>query len=158
MKKVKSFLFALIPCLVLALTGCESEDENTGAFWSQQDAAPTEADQTPEPNAPAEENPDADDGGGEEVGDNTFLWKPVSETRNGRAVVLLPANMTASTITVNGESPAEAARRANGNRQHFYLRQTGSAYGQNVAVIAFSGGSVLRQWTIPDGGSRWTSK
>jgi hypothetical protein len=155
MMHVKSFLIAMIPFLVLALTGCESVEENSGSFWSQQEDGTTVADQTqtPAPTAPADETPNT----GGEVGDNTFLWKPVSETRGGRVAVLLPANMSASTITVNGESPAEVGSRANGNRQHFYLRQTGAAYGQNVAVIAFAGGSVLRQWTVPDGASRWGS-
>lgn len=160
MMKVMSFLIAVIPLLVLALTGCESAEEDSGSFWSQQEETPAAAEQsqtqTPSPAAPAEETPATGETGGE-VGDNTFLWKPVSETRGGRVAVLLPANMSASTITVNGESPAEVGSRANGNRQHFYLRQTGAAYGQNVAVIAFAGGSVLRQWTVPDGASRWAS-
>jgi hypothetical protein len=163
MKKVKSFLFAMIPFLVLALTGCESVEENSGSFWSEEEGntAVAEQTQTPEsqPTAPAEETPDTDapaTGGGGEAGDNTFLWKPVADN-DGRLVVLLPANLTASTVTVKGESPTSYTGRGNGNRQHFRFGKAGSAYGQNVSVIAYAGGSVLRQWTVPNGGSRWTS-
>ncbi len=90
-----------------------------------------------------------------QVGDNTFLWRPVTETLNGRANVLLPANIQATTITVNGEGPAEYAGRRNGNRQQYYLSRTGAAYGLNVIVIAVGTG---RQWVVPYGGIRWSSE
>jgi hypothetical protein len=163
MKKVKSYLFALIPFLVLALTGCESVEENSGSFWSEQEGTTTVAEQPqtpaaePTPTQPADETPPPDDGaggGGGEAGDNTFLWKPVSETRGGRAAVLLPANISATTISVNGEGPAESVGRHNGNRQQFFLSKTGSDYGANVLVIAVG---TSRRWTVPDGGSRWGS-
>ncbi len=163
MKQVKSFLIVLIPFLVLALTGCESTEENSGSFWSEQegDAAVAEQTQTPaaESTEPAAETADTadDDAGGGEAGVNTFLWKPTSETRGGRAAVLLPANLNASGITVNGEAPAENRGRTNGNRLTYFLSRSGAEYGQNVSVVALSGGTVLRRWTIPNGGSRWTS-
>jgi hypothetical protein len=89
--------------------------------------------------------PPADDPPPAVQGDNTFLWKPVSETRQGRAVVLLPANVDATKITVNGEAPAEYAGRRNGNRQHYFLRKTGAAYGANVDVIAVG---TSRRWKM----------
>jgi len=88
------------------------------------------------------------------AGDNTFLWKPVSESRGGRACAITPACLTVKSITVNGESPAEYAGRANGNRQHYFLRKTGSAYGHNVKVIATLTDGSTRTWIIPDGSQR----
>ena len=155
MKNVKSFLIAMIPFLVLALTGCESAEENSSSYWSQQADGSTATDPTPAPTNPADETPNTG-GDGVEADVNTFLWKPVADN-DGRLVVLLPANLTASTVTVKGESPTSYTGRGNGNRQHFRFGKAGSAYGQNVSVIAYAGGSVLRQWTVPNGGSRWTS-
>lgn len=94
-----------------------------------------------------------------EVGDNTFLWKPVSESRQGRCAVITPANLNLSKVYVNGANQtAEYAGRANGNRQHFFQKATGSAYGANVKVEAFNNaGQVVRTWTVPNGGVRWGS-
>lgn len=93
-----------------------------------------------------------------QAGDNTFLWKPVSESRQGRCAVITPANMNVSKVHVNGANhTAEYAGRANGNRQHYFQKQTGAAYGANVKVEAFaSSGAVLRTWTIPNGAARWS--
>lgn len=92
-------------------------------------------------------------------GDNSFLWKPVAETRGGVVAVITPAKLTVKLVKVNGvNDTAEYAGRANGNRQHFFQRKTGSAYGRNVSVEAIdASGSVLRKWTVPDGGARWAS-
>ena len=106
------------------------------------------------PDAPAETPAEADKPAGV-VGDNSFLWKPVSESRGGRAAVLLPANIAASSITVNGEGPADSVGRTNGGRQTYFLKRTGSAYGANVKVVAVGTG---RAWTVPNGGARWGSR
>lgn len=154
MKKVKSLLLAVIPFLVLALAGCESVEENSGSFWSEQETTTTPVEQTPTPTPPADDTPDT--GGGVEVGVNTFLWKPVSEAYAGHAVALTPANIEASSVTCNGESGTKHPR-ANGNRQHFRFSKTGADYGLNVKVVATLAGGGTRTWTVPNGGSRWSS-
>ena len=94
-----------------------------------------------------------------QAGDNTFLWKPVSESRQGRCAVITPANLNVSKVHVNGANQtAEYAGRANGNRQHWFQNKTGAAYGANVKVEAFAAnGAVLRTWTVPNGAARWGS-
>ena len=82
---------------------------------------------------------------------NRFLWKPVSESRGGRAAVLLPARIEAATITVNGQPPAENRGRTNGHRLTFFLAKTGAAYGSGVIVKASNGES----WTVPNGANRF---
>ena len=90
-----------------------------------------------------------------ESGNNRFLWKPESESRQGRAAVLLPANIERATLLVNQEPPAEIRGRTNGNRLTFFLKYTGAAYGKNVNVIASDAGNVIQTWNIPDGSKRW---
>lgn len=94
-----------------------------------------------------------------QAGDNTFLWKPVSESRQGRCAVITPANLNVSKVHVNGSNQtAEYAGRANGNRQHYFQKATGAAYGVNVKVEAFAAnGAVLRTWVVPNGAARWGS-
>lgn len=95
-----------------------------------------------------------------QAGDNTFLWKPVSESRQGRCAVITPANLTLSKVHVAGaNNTAEYAGRANGNRQHWFQNKTGSAFGANVKVEAFdkASGKVVRTWVVPNGGARWGS-
>jgi hypothetical protein len=87
---------------------------------------------------------------------NTFLWKPVADN-GGKLVILLPANINATTCTVNGEGPAAYTGRGNGNRQHFRFRKKGADYGANVQVIATLSGGGTRAWTVPNGGTRWSS-
>ena len=82
---------------------------------------------------------------------NRFLWKPVSESRGGRAAVLLPARIESADITVNGERPAENRGRTNGHRLTFFLAKTGAAYGSSVIVTASNGES----WTVPNGANRF---
>lgn len=92
-------------------------------------------------------------------GNKTFLWKPASTSRQGRAAVMLPALLTATTITVNGQAPKESAGRcpdAGDNRQTYFMASPGSAYGANVKVVAYAGSAVLHTWTIPNGASRWS--
>jgi hypothetical protein len=57
-------------------------------------------------------------------------------------------------VTVNGEQPAAYTGRGNGNRQHFRFRKKGADYGDNVVVIAVG---TARRWTVPKGGTRWSS-
>jgi len=94
-----------------------------------------------------------------QAGDNTFLWKPVSESRQGRCAVITPANLNVSKVHVNGANQtAEYAGRANGDRQHWFLNKTGAAFGANVKVEAFAAnGAVLRTWVVPNGAARWGS-
>lgn len=165
----KTLLYAWVPVLALMLTGCETVDEysGSGTFWTPEQAAaaaaapvaPTAPTSPSEPTTPSvpttPTTPTTPSSGGSGVaGDNTFLWKPVSETRGGRAAVLLPANIQATTISVNGEGPAESVGRHNGNRQQYFLSKTGAAYGANVLVIAVG---TSRRWVVPNGGARWGS-
>lgn len=94
------------------------------------------------------------------VGDNTFLWKPVSESRQGRCAVITPANLNVAKVLVNGTNHTkEYAGRANGERQHWFQDATGAAYGNGVKVQALdAAGKVLRTWTVPAGGARWGSQ
>jgi hypothetical protein len=92
-------------------------------------------------------------------GNQTFLWKPVSGTRQGRCGVLLPARVSAYTITANGEPAKENAGRcpdAGDYRLAFFMARTGAAYGAPVVVKAVrADGSVVGQWTVPNGAARW---
>lgn len=93
-------------------------------------------------------------------GDNSFLWKPVAETRGGVVAVITPANLTLSKVHVAGANHTrEYAGRANGDRQHWYQDRTGSAFGANVKIEAFdkASGKVIRVWTVPNGAARWAS-
>ena len=85
-------------------------------------------------------------------GDNTFLWKPVSEN-NGRLVVLIPARLLADACTVGTEKGAGVGRH-NGNREHFRFSKPGSAYGRNVLVVSYYQGAETGRWTVPDGAGR----
>jgi hypothetical protein len=100
---------------------------------------------TPDPVTPPSETPV-----------NTFLWKPTSDN-DGKLVVLLPANLDASTVTVNGENPAAYTGRGNGDRQHFRFRNPGASYGLNVAVVAKLKTGGDKKWIVPKGGDRWSS-
>jgi hypothetical protein len=90
------------------------------------------------------------------AGDNSFLWKPISEAYSGHAVALLPANIEATGVTCNGEAGAKHPR-ANGNRQHFRFSKTGAAYGSNVKIVATLAAGGSKTWTVPDGAARWRS-
>ena len=91
-----------------------------------------------------------------------FLWKPKSES-NGRLVVLLPRQYTGkvSGVFVSDSSgkPVETGVSTgvhNGGREHFRFSRHGSAYGNNVYVVADlnDGGSV--HWVVPRGANRTT--
>lgn len=85
---------------------------------------------------------------------NTFLWKPASDN-DGCLVILLPASVNASGVTVNGEAHKAYTGRANGNRQHYRFRKPGASYGVNVAVVAKLTAGGVKTWTVPNGSARW---
>ena len=96
-------------------------------------------------------------GGGDGTNSSQFLWKPVSES-NGKLVVLVPWQVSTppvGSLTVNGESLTYTST-ANGNRAHYRAGKPGSAYGNNVKVVLSHKGSKYN-WTVPSGGSRYTS-
>ena len=126
-------------CAVLTLTGCASVRSRIDDWRGR---TPPEREQPapePTPEKPAEKPI------------NRFLWKPVSESRGGRAAVLLPSRIESADITVNGERPAENRGRTNGHRLTFFLAKTGAAYGSSVIVTASNGES----WTVPNGANRF---
>lgn len=108
------------------------------------------------------------------VGDQTFLWKPGAgekPTNDGKVCILLPARYRkVEAVTVNGADettkmylpdgeggevgPDEVA--ANGNRMHVRLKKPGKDYGKDVAVEILTGDGDVVTWTVPDGGERWT--
>ncbi|HMO51446.1 MAG TPA: hypothetical protein PKA21_09995, partial [Kiritimatiellia bacterium] len=85
-----------------------------------------------------------------------FIWKPKSES-DGRLVVLLPPQyrqrVSSVFISDSNGKPIEVGRFAgdnhNGNRPHFRFSRHGSAYGNNIYVVADlnDGGSV--HWVVP---------
>jgi len=86
---------------------------------------------------------------------NTFLWKPESESRQNRAAVLLPSKVDATLLKVNGEEPVEYRGRTNGHRLTFFMGKTGSNYGKNIIVVASDGNSATYSITVPDGSKRF---
>lgn len=86
-------------------------------------------------------------------GDNTFVWKPVSETRLGNAAVVIPASFPDDcNVFVNGERHAEFAGRSEelGNRLIYFMGKTGSAYGASCNVEAKCG-SISKSWAVQCG-------
>ncbi len=133
--------------LTLALlAGCATWERANREWerWTRPDTPPAEqpAEPTPEPPRP----PEADN--------NRFLWKPISESRPG-AAVLFPARLTVDGMTANGERPAVVRGRTNGNRPTFFMAQQGAAYGSPVEVVAYHGGAEVGRWTVPHGADRW---
>lgn len=91
-------------------------------------------------------------------GDQTFLWKPRSDTRQGRAAVLLPARIvTATFVTANGIRSVESVGPTdNGNRHAFFMDRSGAAFGAPVRVLAYtSGNKVVYEAIVPNGAARW---
>jgi hypothetical protein len=131
-------LFTLAAAMLI-FVGCEI-DEPSIEINSDDDSAATQPEQPVQP-----------------AGDNSFLWKPVSEAYAGHAVALLPANIDAASVTCNGETGAKHPR-ANGNRQHFRFSKTGAAYGANVKVVATLTAGGSKTWTVPNGADRWRSQ
>lgn len=141
-RRMKNLLMMLTTALML--TGCatvrewavEEIDE-----WAWDGNVPEEI-QEPEPEKPQEQS------------NQRFLWKPASESRDGRAAVLLPARIDSATIRVNGDGPAETRGRTNGRRLTFFLGKTGSAYARPVTVLAIDDGETIATWIVPDGAER----
>lgn len=82
--------------------------------------------------AAAEKPKGADDG----APSDTFLWKPASES-NGKLVILLPASIEASSVSISGPNVNETGSgsgRANGQRQHFRFGKSGKDMQGPVSV------------------------
>ena len=139
---MKNIIRISLLCAMLASSGCATWHQIRDRIDDWAGYEPPNQEQ-PEPE-PTPEKP-------AERPINRFLWKPVSESRGGRAAVLLPARIESADITVNGERPAENRGRTNGHRLTYFLAKTGADYGKNVTVTSTSGES----WTIPDGAKRY---
>lgn len=153
---------AVLACIAIsALSGCKTVRSAVDEYrdWRDEQKAKQEQPAKPETPPAQPETPATPEQPSVPQGDNTFLWKPVSESRQGRCAVITPANLNVSKVHLNGiNDTAEYAGRANGERQHFFQRKTGAAYGRNVSVEAIdASGAVLRKWTVPDGAARWGS-
>lgn len=102
------------------------KDEKKDAEEAKKDEAkPAEA-------KAAEKSKGADDGAPSEQ----FLWKPASES-NGKLVILLPASMNASSVSISGPNVNESGSgsgRANGQRQHFRFGKAGKDMQGPVSV------------------------
>ena len=138
---------------LLAIWGCTTGDiDKIADLIDEADVTPTTTTTTTTTTQP----PKPPDGYVPQPGDvQRFLWKPVSES-NGRLVVITPAWVTADRVVIAGthtKTPDPA--RANGNRLHFRFPSPGSAYGSNVKVEAMMGATVVRAWTVPNGGARY---
>ncbi|PKL43711.1 MAG: hypothetical protein CVV41_08040 [Candidatus Riflebacteria bacterium HGW-Riflebacteria-1] len=90
-----------------------------------------------------------------------FLWKPVSESRGGVAVILLPPKyrhvMFNRKISINGSTNEVLEWRdtyANGNRMHIFLKKKGAQYGGPVTITLelAKGGSI--EWKVADAAKR----
>ena|GEM_PF-4335811 len=99
-------------------------------------------------------------------GDQTFLWKPISETRIKACVILWPAKIRESDIVekrINGVAVTEANGGlydnrhgyANGNRKHDFLAHPGAYYGAPVTVELDLTDGTTKTWTVPNGAKRY---
>lgn len=145
-KALSAFVLGLLFVLIaLIFTGCDLAS-NIANDNSTNDSHNTAAGAT-----------DAD-GNPIEGADNSFVWKPVSES-DGNLVVLLPASLAGQVegLTISGSFGSVAGsggELSNGNRPTYRFPQPGSAYGQNITVQAPLKSGGVRTWTVPDGGSR----
>ena len=83
-----------------------------------------------------------------------ILWKPVSESRGGRLVVLLPANWARpSFVNVNDEICSYVdVDGHNGGRHHYWCSKPGARYPQNTILTA--GG---KRYLVPSPSQRYES-
>ena len=92
-------------------------------------------------------------------GDNTFIWKPISES-DGRLVVIIPSRLLADacsvTTSAGGVTWGRGIGRHNNKREHFRYPQPGAQYGRNVSVVSYYQGAETGRWTVPDGSQRKT--
>jgi hypothetical protein len=87
-------------------------------------------------------------------GDQTFLWKPKSDS-NGKLVVIFPASFNGrlSNVAVNGERGTFSSV-ANGNRSHYRFGKTGSAYSAPAKITATIDGKTAWSTTVNSPGLR----
>jgi hypothetical protein len=90
-----------------------------------------------------------------------FLWKPISDSRGGVAVILLPSKyrheMFNRKIWINGLANEVLEWRndyANGNRMHIFLKKRGAQYGGKVKIVLGLAGGGKIQWNVADGSKR----
>lgn len=87
---------------------------------------------------------------------NGFVWKPVSESRGGRLVVLLPASMTrhpAISLEFDGRAEVcayENVDGANEGRHHYWCSQPGGRYPANTVLVVGD-----TRYLIPVPGNRY---
>ncbi|HAE39271.1 MAG TPA: hypothetical protein DCG57_11625 [Candidatus Riflebacteria bacterium] len=90
-----------------------------------------------------------------------FLWKPVSDSRGGVAVILLPPKyrhvMFNKKIWINNSTNEVLEWRdtyANGNRMHIFLKKKGAQYGGPVTITLelTKGGKI--EWKVADAAKR----
>jgi hypothetical protein len=120
------------------------EDEDAGGTIDKAPPAPTPA-PAPSPGTPPK------------GADNNFLWKPVGESTK-KLVVLTPWSISVEprgVMTINGETGNYTGLH-NGARGHYRFSKPGSAYGNNIRV-EYKWRDRTYVWTVPNGGSRYTS-
>ena len=83
-----------------------------------------------------------------------ILWKPVSESRGGRLVILLPATWSRpGSVMVNTETCGYVdVDGHNGGRHHYWCSKPGSAYPQNTVLTANG-----KRYLVPSPGQRYES-
>ncbi|PKL49012.1 MAG: hypothetical protein CVV42_07535 [Candidatus Riflebacteria bacterium HGW-Riflebacteria-2] len=90
-----------------------------------------------------------------------FLWKPISESRGGVAVILLPSKYRHEQfnkkIWINGQTNEVLDWRpdyANGNRMHIFLKKKGAQYGGPVTIeLGLAKGGRVK-WEVTNGANR----
>lgn len=96
-------------------------------------------------------------------GDDTFLWKPKSET-TGKLVVLTPASWVVSEVWLvrseNNviEKTRTPGNRNNGNRQHWRFSKPGSGYPNGTHVRVTTSKGVEWVGPIPNTSARYEEK
>lgn len=146
--------YLLISLLAILFSGCELDREENDIFNDSDDGG------GPPPISNNINDDDDNDLPSDGLkGDNTFLWKPVSES-NGKLVVLIPANLSGSpvgTVIVNDNESGKYSGNHNGNRDHFRFSKPGSAYGNAVTVTLNKSGKT-REWIVPNGSQRYSQR
>jgi len=87
------------------------------------------------------------------TGVESTLFKPVSESRQRRAAVVVQCTIREVTkVTINGEEDVFEYRAgyANGNRSHTFLNLTGAKYPMNSVIRVWGDGKIWEGvWTDP---------
>ena len=146
---------AILLVIALFTLGCETDKSTSG------DDGDNPGDdfvwQNGFPGTPQSTQPDNPPQTGD--GDQTFLWKPVSEN-NGKLVVLVPARLSTEPVgklIVNDSVQGRFSSIANGNRAHYRFDSPGSAFGKNIPVVLVKNGNRY-EWIVPDGAQRYTKR